>query len=286
MRAADERCLAVGFFDGVHLGHRQILSGAGVALTFRRHPRSVLTPESAPKLLMSVDERVAAIRACGVERVLVRDFTRELAETDPLDFLEGLRREFPEGAFSVRCGENWRFGRGGAGDAAFLRAHGIDVTVVGYAEHDGGRISSSRIRTCLEAGRLAEANAMLGRPYSVTGRIVRGKGVGKTLGYPTVNLDVGRPLCLRRGVYAVEFRGGRGLANYGLAPTMGADAWREPVLEIHLLDAAPDALPPVETVTFTDFIRDERAFASMDELKRQIAADISFLNNRQKGTTR
>lgn len=269
MRDAAQRRLAVGFFDGVHLGHRAILTGADAALTFRSHPLSVLCPERAPKLLMSVEERVAAIRACGVADVTVLDFTPELAAMTAEDFMDSHLRRFS----GVRCGENWRFGKGGTGDAAFLRAHGFGVEVVGYAEYRGERISSSRIRRCLADGQAEDAAAMLGRPYAVGGRIVAGKGVGRGLGYPTLNLDVGRPLNLRFGVYAVELYGVRGVANYGFAPTMGAQAWTAPVLEVHLLAEIPAGRAGNPSVRILRFLRDERTFASVEALRRQIAAD-------------
>ena len=133
------RTLAVGFFDGVHLGHRRILSGADAALTFRNHPTEILRPASVPALIMDFDARVAAIRSCGVREVVALDFTRELADTPAEDFLPSFA-----GFARVRCGANWRFGRGGAGDAAFLRAHGFAVDVVPYAEYGGAPVSSTR----------------------------------------------------------------------------------------------------------------------------------------------
>ena len=273
MRAAAQRCLAVGFFDGVHLGHQAILRGADAALTFRRHPLEVLCPARAPKLLMSVDERVAAIRACGVADVTVLDFTAEFAQMPAADFV-GFLKDTAGGTLPrVRCGENWRFGAGGAGDAAFLRARGVEAEVVGYASHRGERISSSRIRRCLAEGQVEDANAMLGRRYGVRGKVVRGKGVGRGMGYPTLNLDVGRPLNLRLGVYAVELGGARGVANYGFAPTMGERAWTTPTLEVHVLGGRDCAASPEVAVEFVRFLRPERAFASVDELRRQMAAD-------------
>lgn len=273
MRAAHDNRLAIGFFDGVHLGHRAILQGARAALTFRQHPISVLAPEKAPRLLMSTDERVAAIRACGVQDVTVLDFTAELAHRTADEFVGFIRERFGSAGLTVRCGDNWRFGRGGAGDAEFLRAHGLSVEVVPYSEFRGEKVSSSRIRKCLELGRIEDAVAMLGHDYETAGTVVCGKGVGRALGYPTVNIDVGRPLSLMLGVYAVELAGARGVANYGFAPTMGADAWRVPTLEVHFLGRVPAALAERPVVTFLRFLRPERTFGSAEELARQIAAD-------------
>ena len=274
--------LAVGFFDGVHLGHQTILKGADAALTFRNHPLSVLAPERAPRLIMSCEERVTAIKSCGVKDVTVLEFTPELATMSAEDFLmrhlASLVSRLPS---SVRCGENWRFGAGGVGDAAFLRSHGIAVEVAPYVEYRGERISSSRIRRCLECGEIADANAMMGRKFQVSGFRFQGKGLGRTIGYPTINLELSTlNLELPLGVYEVEVEGRKAIANYGLAPTMGDKAWHKPILEIHLLDnrtieqsEQSNNLP----VSILRFLRPERKFASIEDLQRQIAADCATI---------
>lgn len=276
--------LAVGFFDGVHLGHRAILRGASAALTFRNHPLTVLAPEKAPRLIMSCEERVAAIKACGVEEVTVLDFTSELAAMSPNEF--AVRHLVPSVSRlgpPVRCGENWRFGRGGAGDAAFLREMGVDVVVAPYVEYRGERISSSRIRTALERGEIGDANAMLGRRFQVSGFRFHGKGLGGKIGCPTVNLELPTlGLKLPLGVYEVEVEGQRAIANYGLAPTMGDKAWRKPALEIHLLqtgagDARREALDEM-SVSLVRYVRPERKFASVRDLQRQIAIDCATIS--------
>ena len=272
--------LAVGFFDGVHLGHQAILKGADAALTFRNHPLSILAPEKAPRLIMSPEGRVAAIKACGVKDVTVLEFTPELAGMTAEEFAARYLSSSVSGLpFTVRCGANWRFGRDGAGDAAFLRKQGFQVEVAPYAEYKGGRISSSRIRRCLENGQIEDANAMLGRRFQVSGVRFHGKGLGKDMGYPTVNL---KPetlnLKLPRGVYEVEVEGLKGIANYGFAPTMADRAWPFPVLEVHF--------PGNQTIqtseqsnnlatSFLRFIRPERKFDSVQDLQRQIAADCA-----------
>lgn len=282
---AAERCLAIGFFDGVHLGHQAILSGVDRVVTFRTHPLEYLAPERAPRLIMSLDERVAAIRSCGVGEVVLLDFDKTMAEMEPEEFLGLLRGQFLAGiSFSVRCGDNWRFGQGGRGDAAYLRSRGIPVEVVGYAEYAGEKISSSRIRRSLAAGEIEAASAMLGRPCVVRGHVQRGKGRGREMGYPTLNVWPGRPLNLRLGVYAVDVVGCRGVANYGLAPTMGEAAWREPVLEVHVLEGETvESITDDIEVRLLSFIRDERTFDSPEDLKRQIAADCELA---KRGVTR
>lgn len=286
MRDAACRSLAVGFFDGVHRGHQAILAGADVALTFRNHPLSVLAPEKAPRLIMTCEERVAAIKSCGVKDVIVLDFTPELAEVPAEEFVRRYLASSVSGLpSSIRCGENWRFGKNGAGDAAFLRARGIDVKIVPYAEYQGERISSSRIRMALERGEIEDANAMMGRRYQVSGNREQGKGLGRQIGYPTVNLHLSTStshLHLPFGVYEVEVEGRRAIANYGLAPTMGARAWTEPVLEMHFVESAGIEDGRRETadetvVSVIRFIRPERKFNTIDDLKRQIAADCATI---------
>lgn len=270
--------IAVGFFDGVHLGHRKILSNADVALTFTSHPLALLKPAIAPRLIMSLEDRLAAIRASGVKDVLALDFTTELAALEPAEFAA---RYFGPAPARIFCGANWRFGKGGKGDADFLRSLGYEVAVIPYAEYKGRVVSSTRIRAALEAGEIEDANAMLGRPYTISGEVFVGKGKGKDLGYPTVNL---RPLStspsslhLPLGVYEVEMDGACAIANYGLAPTFGADAWSSPVWEIHFLTSLSSVASAKEDQTFSliRFIRPERKFDSLEDLRRQIALDCA-----------
>jgi len=270
MRDAAGESVAVGFFDGVHLGHQAILRGATSAITFRNHPLSVLAPERAPRLVMSLADRLAAIRACGVKDVVALDFTEALAHESPADFM---RRLGPR----VRCGENWRFGANGAGDADFLRAHGVAVEVIPYAVYNGERISSTRIRTALEAGKIASARDMLGRPFAAKGTVFCGKGEGRKLGFPTVNLRLETAIRLPLGVYVVEVGREIAIANYGVAPTMGKRAWNEPCLELHFVDGEKGERGERMRVQFLDFIRPERKFESKEELAKQIASDIAYM---------
>ena len=294
MRDAALQSLAVGFFDGVHLGHQAILRGADAALTFRNHPLTVLAPEKAPRLIMSPEERVAAIKACGVGEVTVLDFTPELAAMSADEFAceYFLAAKGRKEAQRIRCGENWRFGKGGEGNAEWLRAKGIDVEIAPYVEYKGERISSSRIRRSLENGEIEDANEMMGRRFQVSGARFQGKGLGGKIGYPTVNVEVLKHgfdgsneysrILLRHGVYEVEVDGLHGIANYGLAPTMGDMAWHGPVLEIHFLGAPSDSLNSFNScselsVSFLRFIRPERMFDSVEDLQRQIAADCATI---------
>ena len=280
MRDAALKSVAVGFFDGVHLGHRAILSNADAAITFREHPLSVVAPERAPRLIMTSDDRIASIRECGVDDVVALDFDDEMSRLSPAEFadIHFLRRfNRPPSEIGILCGENWRFGRGGEGDAEALRRMGFVVKVVPYAEFKGAPVSSSRIRDALEGGYVEDANAMLGRRFRTVGAVATGKGEGRRIGWPTLNLELSSLLLrLPLGVYEVLVDGVAGIANWGLAPTFGERAWGHPVLEVHF---PPEAVVPHSqktlSVEFVRFIRRERKFASIDELRSQIAADCA-----------
>ena len=285
MRDSALKSVAVGFFDGVHVGHRAILANADAAITFRDHPLSVVAPERAPRLIMSADDRIAAIRGCGVNEVVALDFDVAMSRLSPEEFADmHFLRRFGKAPSELRilCGENWRFGKGGAGDAQKLRDIGFDVMVVPYAEFKGAPVSSSRIRDALEGGSVEDANAMLGRRFSASGVVVEGKGEGRRIGWPTLNVDLATlALKLPLGVYEVAVDGVAGIANYGYAPTFGDRAWKSPVLEVHF---PSPPMPSSEhgrcAVEFARFIRPERKFASVDELKRQIAADFATVFDR------
>ena len=274
--------LAVGFFDGVHLGHRRILARADAALTFRNHPTTIFAPERVPPLLMTPAARLravaSALRSDGGVRAL--DFTPELAAQAPAAFADWLRAEYPR-LDTLLCGPNWTFGARGAGDAAFLRARGFRVETVPFAEQDGLPVSSTRVRAALAAGDVALATKLLGRPWRVDGTAVPGKGLGRAIGFPTLNLRLADGLVRPPfGVYAVDTDFGRGVANWGLAPTMRDRAWPSPVLEVHLLGAAPaaDGAGAV-AVDLLAFLRPERTFPSLAELQAQIARDVEQARN-------
>lgn len=275
---SETKRVAVGFFDGVHLGHQAVLKTADVALTFQSHPLALLRPERAPRLIMSLDDRLAAIRACGVSEVVALPFTCDLAAVAPADFAARFLGAPPR---TVLCGGNWRFGCGGRGDAAFLRTAGYGVEVAPYVLHQGAPISSTRIRAALEVGEIGEANQMMGRVFRTLGTRFAGKGAGRKIGFPTVNLRLSAlDVKLPRGVYVVTVDDAWGLANFGVAPTFGSAAWPEPVLEIHFLSVLPaSAEAPQAHVSFHRFVRPERSFASVEALKAQIAADLSSVSH-------
>ena len=280
--------LAVGFFDGVHVGHRRILAQADAALTFAEHPARVLAPDRVPPLLMTSSQRLAAIadalhpsipRTERASRVTALAFSRRWAACAPDAFAAWLRDAY-SGPLTVLCGPNWRFGAKGRGTPDVLRTYGFDVSEIPFVVSGGDVVSSTRIRAALTAGDLEEARTLLGRDYAVSGDVTTGKGAGRTWGVPTLNLRLS-PELLRvpAGVYAVETPYGTGVANYGVAPTWGEQAWPEPVLEVHLVKnvTLPAVAPDRLTVVFKRFIRPERTFPNLEALREQIARDIHCL---------
>lgn len=288
--AGDGGCsVAIGTFDGVHLGHRRLLElcvadarrhgRESVVLTFDPHPLQVLRPVAAPRLLMTPDDRAAHIAALGIDRLVMLAFTPALANEPPAEFV---RRHLGERlqAKRVFVGFNFTFGRDGAGTPERLRAlgkrWGFTVEVLPAVVCDGRPVSSSAIREAVMAGEMAEAAAMLSRPYYLPGVVVHGDGRGRTLGFPTANVAVPDALVRpRAGVYAVRLSYGEetafGVANIGQRPTFHGSDTR---LEVHLLDRSLDLYDQPVRVHFLRYLRPERAFASVVDLQEQIAADI------------
>lgn len=279
--------LAMGFFDGVHRGHRQVIASADTpgalraVLTFARHPMALFAPERQP-LLLTPDfaQKTALLEAAGAEVLLVLPFTRELAALSPRAFLDSLAETGRVVGFSV--GRNWRFGAQGAGDAAFLMTyaaeHGLRAVVNNLAECRGERICSSRIRELLAAGDSDAAAEMLGHPFSIAGAVEQGQHLARTLGFPTANIRVAQPAALPPfGVYAAETLVNgtryRAVANLGIRPTI-EESEKVVRLETHLLDFCGDLYAQPLCVELTRFIRPERKFASVEALRAQMAQDI------------
>ncbi|NLF22355.1 MAG: riboflavin biosynthesis protein RibF [Lentisphaerae bacterium] len=283
--------LAAGFFDGVHLGHRAVLDGAiaharqlggqAWALTFDQHPLTILAPGRQPPLLTPLSMRLELLAQTGIDGCLMLPFTRELAACQPRDFVRllcGPQRTVA----AIRCGENWRFGAGGGGDPALLaelgRQHGFEAVTVPPLHHDGAPISSTRIRRAIQAGDVAEAASMLGRPYSVRETVVRGRGVGRTIGMATANLHPAAEVLPGIGVYAVRtWVGDRrvdGVAGLGWRPTFADARPDAPELEIHLLDFEGDLYGATLDVAFIARLRDEIKFPDAAALMEQVREDI------------
>ena len=276
-RDAHGIALATGFFDGVHRGHQRILSRASHALTFTQHPTRLLAPANARKLLTPLDVRLELLAATGITGCLLLDFTPELAQQSPEQFIAGLGPNIR----SFHCGENWRFGRNGAGTPALLAKLHFTVHVAPPALWRNEPVSSTRIRDAIRDGALHDAERMLGRPYFIRETIVPGRAIGRTLNFPTLNIHPCAEILPPVGVYAVrarfagEFTWRGAVANFGFRPTF-PDRPPTPVLEVHLLN------PPIRETTgltadiaFIQRLRDERAFPSPEALATQLRADCA-----------
>ncbi len=273
---------ALGFFDGVHLGHQALLSACVAlaeeknalpcAITFENHPMSAFTTEYPP-LLTQVYDRGVLLRRFGMEKTLLLGTDKEIMSTSWQAFLEDL---CDLGAVGFVCGHDFRFGHRGEGDPeklkAFCEARGLPCVVVPEQLLDGVRISSSHIRALLEAGELAEAERFLGHRHRFTGRVVHGRALGRTIGVPTANLEVPEKQILpKNGVYACLARTkGKEYAavtNIGSRPTVGG---RHVTVEAWLLDFEGDLYDDYVNLEFIKFLRPERKFDSLEELKAAI----------------
>lgn len=273
--------LTIGNFDGVHLGHAALLKSCRNtevhALFFDPHPRSFFRAESAPRLLTSVETRRKRLLAAGATHVDVQAFDKEFASMSPEAFVHEVIADRHR-ASQVVVGPDFRFGQKAAGDTELLRALGpqlgFDVTVVGAVELGGEVVSSTRIRKALSRGDLAEAEACLGRPFSNQGTVVQGDQRGRTIGFPTANLQVERTLAVPAdGVYAavVFFLGSRhrAMVNVGVRPTF--DAGRS--LEVHVFDFDGDLYGETLEVCWRARLRDEQRFSGVDALVAQLQED-------------
>lgn len=281
--------VALGNFDGVHLGHQALLQaarerartigGAAYALTFDPLPAKILAPDRAPRLLMTSDNRFDLLQHSGLDGVIVLEFTIALSRVTPAEFAAQFLRE-RIGAHTVVVGHNVSFGHNRAGDAATMsalgRKLGFDTIVVGPVRLDSHEVSSSEIRDAITAGDLRAAAAMLGRPHFLSGPVIHGRERGRTIGFPTANLGV-RTECLPPdGVYAtrIVIDGERfpSITNIGMRPTF---AEPERTFEAHIFDFDRDIYDREVRLELLERIRPERKFASGAELAAQIKADLA-----------
>ena len=279
--------LALGNFDGVHRGHAHLIHAAHAArpdlplgvLTFEPHPRELFRPDDPPFRLTLEAERADALASLGVTRIHQIAFDRALSEMTALDFV-ALVLDQAIGARHVACGPDFAFGHRRGGDVAFLaeqaERRGIGLTIVPPLADASGPLSSSRIRRLLLDGYPERAARELGRPWSVRGPVTRGDQRGRTIGFPTVNIPLGRHLEPARGVYAVSARlpdgtTRPGVANIGRRPTVGDDL--ESRLEAHIFDYQGDLYGAELAVSLHAYLRAERRFDSFETLKAQIVAD-------------
>ncbi|OHC61517.1 MAG: riboflavin biosynthesis protein RibF [Rhodocyclales bacterium GWA2_65_19] len=305
-RATTPTVLTIGNFDGVHLGHRALLADLKVrardlvlpatVLTFEPHPRELFAPNQAPARLASLRDKVELLAECGVDRVHVCRFNRKLAALTAEQFVERILVH----GLSVRhliVGDDFRFGKGRGGDFTLLQQmgqqHRFAVEAMQTVDFGGLRVSSSAVRDALAAGNIEHAEELLGRAFVIAGRVMDGKKIGRTIGFPTANIQVKRQRLPLSGVFAVTVSGVApqplpGAANIGVRPTVAAGM--KPVLEVHILDFDGDIYGTHVDVNFLHKLRNEAKFDSLDALKAQIGRDVadvrSFFNTHSiTGTT-
>lgn len=283
-------CLAIGFFDGVHLGHQQIIrqtindarqhGAMALVLTFDQHPNTAVAPARVPSLIYSLPQKLRTIESLGPEALLLIHFDKAFSQKSGEEFIRELARAW-NGIQSVCVGANFVFGYKRAGNVQLLTKLGSELkfSVHGLAavSLDGRAVSSTRIRDAIRAGELDLAGQMLGRAYSITGRVVEGDKLGHRLGFPTANLDVASLALPPKGVYSaraiVRANTHRAVLNIGTRPTLNNPdpQWR---VEVHLLDFDGNLYGEEMEIVFGEKFRDEKKFSSVDELKAQIARDV------------
>ncbi|MEJ6523071.1 MAG: riboflavin biosynthesis protein RibF [Opitutales bacterium] len=287
--------LALGMFDGVHRGHEAVLhqaqqsarenGGIAVAFTFPEHPASYLRPEEKPSLLMNKDEKAKRLLEIGMDGVVLRTFDREFADVQARHFASFLIARVPS-LTGLCVGQNFRFGKGRTGNDTALKEYGeevgLSVDVIKSELFSSLPVSSSRIREALMAGKVSDVNDMLGWKYTISGEVLKGKGMGKEFGFPTINI----PWCPEArpayGVYLGRVKNGSSeetkyaVANYGLRPTVEEGA-TQPLLEVHVLDPIEEEFGSAGqqlSMTLESFLRPEQKFDSVDKLKSQIEYDL------------
>ncbi len=283
-------CAAIGFFDGVHLGHQQVIrqtvedarqhDGQAVVVTFDRHPSAVIAPGRTPPLIYTLPQRIRTLEALGVDALVLVAFTEAVSRIRGEDFARALAADLGH-LHSLCVGSTFAFGHRRSGNVALLQRLGQEL---GFAVHGlaavslGGRVvSSTRIREAIQAGDLALASQMLGRGYALAGLVRRGDQVGHQLGFPTANLDVAGLVLPPHGVFAVQVhhRGRQqpAVMNIGVRPTLHRPQPTVQV-EVHLLDYRGDLYGEELEATVVARVRDERRFPTLEALRAQIARDI------------
>jgi riboflavin kinase/FMN adenylyltransferase len=283
-------CLAIGFFDGVHLGHQQILrqtiadarqhDGIALVLTFDQHPATIVAPDKVPPLIYTLPQKLRAIESPGVENILLIRFDKKFSEQSGEQFIRGLAQELGK-IRSICVGASFVFGHKRSGNVALLKKLGaeLDFSVHGLSalSLDGQRVSSTRIREAIRAGDFDDASQMLGRPYAISGKVAIGDKLGRKLGFPTANLDANGLALPPNGVYAALTKVGgtlyRVALNIGFRPTVAAG--KQLRVEAHLLDFQGELYGQELEIEIGEKLRDEKKFASPEELKGQIARDVA-----------
>ena len=266
------RRVAIGTFDGVHVGHREVVRGNDTVLTFHPHPQSVVNPASAPKLLYPQKIKADLIAGLGVEELVTIPFDRDFSSKTAEEFVQEVLVE-RLGAAHLSCGENFRFGRKATGDAAFLASRTeFETRVVPLVEVEGETVSSSHIRGLVAAGELGKASRFLGGPFLFEGEVVEGDRRGRELGMPTANIVPDDSLVSPgHGVYAAWAHGHPAAVNVGVRPTF--DTGRGTLVEAYLLDFSGDLYGEPLRIAFLERMRGEKRFESVDELVAQMRRD-------------
>ena len=281
--------MAIGMFDGLHLGHRAVIetavqsahenNGRSAVLTFWPHPSALFSKKDPSQLIMSPEAKGHVLSGWGVDDLITQQFTAEFAAISAEDFLTTLQAILPQ-LTAVYVGENWRFGRGRVGDVALLveeaRKIGVSVYSIPRVNLDGEAISSTRIRNLLKEGGIEQVNALLGYSYCAEGKVKSGKGLGSKIGFPTLNLDWAPDLSPRMGVYVVQVSSGKAqglpaVANYGVRPTV--EQTEVPQLEVHVLGDCPLGDRDEVSVEWKHFLRPEMQFEDVEALQNQIELD-------------
>ena len=267
------RRIAVGEFDGVHLGHREVIRGSDTVLTFEPHPLQVVRPEAAPKLLTSLEAKAELIAELGVEELVVIPFDRGFADQSPQEFIDHVLVERLQ-ATHVSVGENFRFGHRAAGDPEMLAADArFETRVVPLVEVDGEIVSSSHIRALVLAGEVEVRAAFSARRSSSAARSCEGDRRGRTLGFPTANIVPDEALvCPGHGVYVARADGDCAAVNVGVRPTFGTG--RAVLVEAYVLDRDVDLYGKMLKIDFLSRLRGERRFDSVDALVAQMEQDV------------
>jgi riboflavin kinase/FMN adenylyltransferase len=269
------RRVAVGEFDGVHLGHREVIRGSDTVLTFEPHPLQVIRPEAAPKLLTSLDVKGELVAALGVEELVVIPFDQGFAQQTPAEFIDRVLVE-RLGAERVSVGENFRFGHRAAGDPALLAADPrFETRIVPLVEVGDEVVSSSHIRGLVLAGEVELAAGFLGAPFQLRGLVVSGDRRGRELGFPTANIVPDQALVYPgNGVYAARADGACAAVSVGVRPTFGTG--RAVLIEAYLIDRDVDLYGQNLRIEFLQRLRGERRFDSVDALIEQMHRDVEL----------
>jgi riboflavin kinase / FMN adenylyltransferase len=267
-----DRHVAIGTFDGIHLGHREVIDAAETVLTFDPHPLTVINPDAAPKLLTQLPLKARILEGIGVKQMVLIEFDERFEHIAPEDFVRHVLIE-RLGAKKVSVGENFRFGFKAQGDPQYLATFAeFETRVVALVEHGGEIVSSTQIRGLVAAGDVQRADELLGYPFTMVGEVVHGDKRGRKLGFPTANVIPGEHDCVPgHGVYAALTNGVPSAVNVGVRPTFGTG--RGLLVESHLIDWSGDLYGQQVEIAFLERMRGERRYDSAEALSAQMHAD-------------